>query len=254
LKLLKFCILFFFISNSIFAQENLIGDIIKKSIKAHDAKDFGTAIKHYNQLLAININSAELYYNLGTAHLEKKDIAESIYYLEKAKKIQPEDTDINKNLSIAYSLQVDDIDKFPEIFLISMLKKISNLFNSNIWFYLAFASFCTCLFCFWYFANLKFRNTASKTGFYNWLLFLFIGLFFLLLSNIKYNSDFGSESAIIFSDQIEILAAPNDNAEEIITIHQGLKVNVIDAVDAWFKIELSDKTKGWIKKSALKVI
>jgi len=254
LKFFKYCILLFIFSNPVFAQENLIGDLIKKSIKAHNENEFKTAIKHYDQLLALNINSAELFYNIGTAHLQVNDIPQSIYFLEKAKKIQNTDPDIIKNLSIAYSKQVDDIDKFPEFFLIAVLKKIANFLSSNYWFYFAFISFCLCLFCFWYFANLKFRNVNSKTGFYNWVLFLFLGLFLLLLSNIKYNNDFGTESAIVFTQAVALLDAPNTNSEETITIHEGLKVNIVDAVDNWFKIELSDKTQGWIKKSDVKII
>lgn len=254
MKFIKYSILLFLLSSTVFAQENYIGDLIKKSQKAHNNNDFKAAIKYYDQLVALNINSSELFYNLGTAHLHVSDIASSIYFLEKAKKIQPNDDAIDKNLSIAYSKQVDDIDKFPEIFLVSLLKKIANLVNSNIWYFLAFISLCLSLFCFWYFAKLKFRNVHAKTGFYNWVVFLFIGLFLLLLSNMKYNIDFGTESAIVFSKQVSLLEAPNLNAEEAITIHEGLKVNIIDAVDDWFKIELSDKRKGWLKKSDVKII
>lgn len=240
-------------ANAAFAQLDLEA-IFKDANKAYENKTYQKAIKQYQKLVDRNVQSAPLFYNLGSCYFQLDDVANSIYFLEKAKKLNPNDVAVNNNLGLARANQKDDIDKFPEFLLFALTKKAANFLSSNLWFYLTVLFFTISLLCFWFISKLKFINYHNINGFYVWTIFLLLGLFTLLLSNIKYNNDFGSESAILFEKETTVLEAPNKNAEEIITIHEGLKFKIIDAVDTWIKIELSDGTKGWLIKNGVKVI
>jgi SH3-like domain-containing protein len=48
--------------------------------------------------------------------------------------------------------------------------------------------------------------------------------------------------------------APTDTANEIFTLHEGTKINVLDSVDNWKKIRLADGKIGWVSADALKEI
>ena len=61
--------------------------------------------------------------------------------------------------------------------------------------------------------------------------------------------------AIIFSTKIEIKADPNEMSENLLTLHLGTKVRIIDNFnDEWLKIKLVNGQEGWIKNNQIKII
>jgi uncharacterized protein YgiM (DUF1202 family) len=54
------------------------------------------------------------------------------------------------------------------------------------------------------------------------------------------------KSAIIFKQTTEIKNAPTLNSDTVFELHEGTKVVVLDAIDDWKKIKLSDGKTGWI--------
>ena len=61
--------------------------------------------------------------------------------------------------------------------------------------------------------------------------------------------------AIIFSTKIEIKADPNERSENLLTLHLGTKVRIIDNFkDQWVKIKLVNGQEGWIKNNQIKII
>ena len=72
-------------------------------------------------------HSGALYFNLGNSYYKTNNIAESIYYFEKAKKLLPNDEDIQINSSFAQNMTIDAIELLPE----SQLEQFQNwVFNS----------------------------------------------------------------------------------------------------------------------------
>lgn len=43
-----------------------------------------------------------------------------------------------------------------------------------------------------------------------------------------------------------------NSAENTFELHEGTKVYVKEELDNWKRIQLTDKTEGWIKKDAIK--
>ena len=91
--------------------------------------DYNSAISLYLQIVDSGYESPSLYYNLGNSHYKLNNIAESNYYFEMAKKLSPNDSDINLNLSFAQNMRVDKIEKLPISQLEGIRIKIINLFS-----------------------------------------------------------------------------------------------------------------------------
>ena len=68
-------------------------------------------------------------------------------------------------------------------------------------------------------------------------------------SNSKNNKE-----AIVFVEKTEVRNAPTLNSEEVFTLHEGTKVLVLDSVDDWKKIKLSDGKLGWIIADEIKLL
>ena len=60
---------------------------------AYNAGQFEKAVMLYKEILESGQQSAELYFNLANSYYRLNQVAESIFYFEKAKLIKPKDED-----------------------------------------------------------------------------------------------------------------------------------------------------------------
>jgi SH3-like domain-containing protein len=58
--------------------------------------------------------------------------------------------------------------------------------------------------------------------------------------------------AIVFEQIISVKNEPRENATEAFVLHEGTKVFVLETVENWKKIQLTDETEGWILSEAIK--
>ena len=60
--------------------------------------------------------------------------------------------------------------------------------------------------------------------------------------------------AIIFDKEVDLRTEPNLRSEEINTLHEGTKLNIIEKIDDWSYIELKNGNKGWLTSSSYRII
>ena len=60
------------------------------------------------------------------------------------------------------------------------------------------------------------------------------------------------EYGVIFAKEIEIWGEPNKRAEILFLLHEGTKLEVVDALEGWSKIRIANGSEGWIENSAFK--
>ena len=61
------------------------------------------------------------------------NIPAAILQFERARKLDPDDEDINHNLALANLRVVDRVDPIPDLFYMNWWRKWSNLTSSNVW-------------------------------------------------------------------------------------------------------------------------
>ena len=54
--------------------------------------------------------------------------------------------------------------------------------------------------------------------------------------------------------QGQVYIAPDYDSQEIITIHEGLKVRLLDQLSGWHKVRLPNGEVGWLPVDALEKI
>ena len=97
------------LSAHLWAQDEL--PLVKSAREQYAEGKYEETLSSYEQLLGQGYVSAELYYNLGNVHFKLNNVASSILFYEKARKLSPDDSDINFNLVIANQRIVDKLDK-----------------------------------------------------------------------------------------------------------------------------------------------
>ena len=100
---------------------------------SYNEGDYEKAVTHYKQTLKLGQHSAAIYFNLGNAYYKLNNVAESIYYFEKAKQLSPNDQDIQVNSSFAQNMTIDAIELLPESQLLQFQNKIFNSFVFSTW-------------------------------------------------------------------------------------------------------------------------
>ena len=59
--------------------------------------------------------------------------------------------------------------------------------------------------------------------------------------------------AILFDSRISFKSEPNERSEEYL-LNEGTKVNVLEKINEWSLIELSNGSKGWVLNSKYQLI
>ena len=242
-------LLFVLISNILVSQtpEDLFG---KGNIAYKDGK-FQEAIDFYERIESQGLVSSELFYNLGNAYYKLNKVGPSIFYYEKALQLNPNNEEVKNNLVYAKRLALDTIEELPKTLFQKINKNYLQLLSYNQWsFLLVVFSFLGCFFFLMYYLV---KRSSSKRLFFILsasCFLLFISSFFITYNQYQYAKN--NKPAIIFAEKTEIRNAPTLNADEVIEIHEGTKVMVLDAIDNWKKIVLADGKEGWMIEDDLR--
>ena len=234
-----------------------LSDVNEKFLEANnlynDSK-YEQSIQVYLQILDSGVHSPELYFNIGNAYYRLNDISNCILNYEKSLKLDSSDNEVINNLNMVKNALIDDIAVVPPSFIDKQLNKISNLMDYSSWgIALILLSFMFLLFFLIYFFSNKpiIKRTAFTSLFF---IIILISLTSWISIN-TYEKNHLEKYAIIFSTKIEIKADPNERSENLLTLHLGTKVRIIDNFnDEWVKIKLVNGQEGWIKNDQIKMI
>lgn len=247
----KILFLLFMIANTINAQN--VDTLFVSANELYRNGAFKEAIKKYKKIESQEMVSSELYLNLGNAYYRLNKVGPTIFYYEKALKLNPLNVDVKNNLVFAKRLALDNIEEVPKTvfqkFNTNYLQKLSY----NEWAIVAVVfSFSTSIFfLFFYFgySSRKKRIYFTTSG-----ISLILLIFSVFITYSQYSLTKKNKEAIVFVQKTEVRNAPTLNSEEIFTLHEGTKVIVLDAIDNWKKIKLVDGKQGWIIADEIKLL
>lgn len=220
---------------------------------AYNKGDYNKAIALYEKTLKLGQHSTALYYNLGNAYYRLNNVAESIYYFEKAKRLNPKDSDIQVNSAFARNMTIDAIEFLPESQLAQLKKRLFNSLSFNSWSILTVVLLW--VFVGLFLSYLLFNSTQLKRSFFFsslGVLLLFSGSFLITFSINQQEKN--TQFAILFSNQIDIWSEPNQQGELLFTLHEGTKVQLLDDLEEWQKIRISNGSEGWINNASLRAL
>ena len=242
----------FFFCGIIFSQtENEVG--FKSGIELYNKGDYNEAINLFVKIINNGEHSDELYFNLGNSYYKLNDIPNSIYYFEKALKLNPNDNDILNNLTYSQNMLIDKIDQLPSNQLLDFINYISMFFSIKQWLILGiiFLYFFLILFVIYFFKN---DSIAKKNYFTLSSAFFCLTIIFILIGVTKFENQKSNIQAIIFDKKIDFRTEPNYRSEIQFNLHEGTKVNIVDELDDWVLVELSNGASGWMELKSIKKI
>ena len=236
-------------SNQVLGQSG-VTYYFEQGNQAYRNGDYKVALDWYKKIVQDGYESSQVYYNIGNCYYKLDQLGPTVLFYEKAKKLNPNDTEIESNLALANLKVVDRIEMPPAFFLfkwwenVTTMFSISQLANITIVLYIAVIIFI-CAF-FFISASKGRRLLIYMLGVSGVFLLFFV---YLLLSNIY--TERKEKSAIVLTASINVLSAPDVNSTDVFVLHEGVKVLLDDQRGEWVKISLPDGKSGWMRQNFL---
>lgn len=245
----KIIFIFIFIFNASFAQNN--EELFETANDLYKNGKYVEAINSYEQLIEENLISSEVYFNLGNSYYKLNKVAASIFNYEKSLQLNPANEDARNNLIFANRLTLDRIDTLPD----SFFQNISNVYfkqlSINNWGIIAiiFSVLIAGFFLLFYYS---YTPIKKRMFFVLGCISIILLISSLLIGFQEYNEFKNTKEAIVFAEQVSVQNEPTDSGIESFVLHEGTKMFVLDNVDVWTKIKLTDGKTGWMLTKNLK--
>ncbi len=241
-------LLTFYAFSAVQAQERAA--LFKAAGAAYEKGDYESAAAKYASILQSGYESWEVYYNLGNAYYKQHDIARAILNYERAKRLAPQNEDVEYNLELARLATADRIQELPQFFLLRWFWKYSHLLGLGTvtWVVIAFYLATICIFV------LRMLSKTVRASRVSYVTAIITSTLLLLSSTALVAQIYESETrveAILLPDKIDIKSAPDESATDVFTLHTGVKVEVKDRSLGWTKIRLADGKIGWLPDDAI---
>lgn len=229
---------------SVTAQASSADDLFAEGNQAFEAKAYEKAIQAYEGVLAMNKESAELYFNLGNAYYRNNNLGKSILNYERAKRYAPHFEDNNYNLSIAQNKTIDNITPVPPFFLAVLWQGIYQLMSPSIWGILGVLMLLASVggVAYWL---LSAERVRKQQGFYGAIAGLLCAILFLAAGNSYHQYQNNKQTAILMQ-QVDFKDGADELSNTISALHEGLKVYLIESINDWQKVQLENGEVGWL--------
>lgn len=249
-----FVALFLFLAFISLRAENIdYKGVFEHANQLYINKDYAGAVKEYQKLIDNDVKSAEIYFNLANAYYRLRKTAEAIYYYEKAKRINPNDEDINFNLNVANLRVIDKFKTVPKFFLTEWYEDLINAFSSDNWALWAIVSLWVTM-VFMIAFLFVWSPVTKKSLFAMSVLMLIVFVFSLIFTYERTKIENTHNDAIIFSSSVYVKSSPEAKSTDLFILHVGTKVKVKDKIGEWYEIKLPNGSVGWVPINDLKII
>ena len=211
------------------------------------------AIVEYESVLTTNQHSSELYFNLGNCYYKLNKVAPAIYNYEKALVLNPDDAEIQNNLKFAQKLQIDEIKVIPTVGFSKMVHNFTSTFHYNTWAWICvgLSTLFLVFFIGYYFSQITLSKRIFFIGMFVLIVLLLISVSVAISEKNHYESE---KPAIVFAEMVLVKSEPQKASNTVFTLHEGTKVFVLESLENWRKIQLTDGTEGWIEKTGIKEV
>lgn len=227
--------------------------LFERATTAYNEGDYNEAITNYLKILDNGEHSASLYFNLGNSYYKLNQIAPSIYYYEKALILKPNDREVENNLTYARNMTLDAFETLPETGLSRIYSSTAGWLSFDQWAYVAVVFML--LFVLFYIAFYYFRYSRQKRiAFISSMISIFLVVISVIFAIIQFQEFNAEQPAIVFSEESSIRSEPNKRSSETFVLHEGTKVNVLEELNSYKKIQLVDGKTGWIPEEDIKLL
>jgi len=207
----------------------------------------------YETIARTGYASGELFYNLGNAYYKGGNLPKAILNYERALRLMTGDDDLRHNLQLANLMITDRIEPAPRLFVWAYWDAVKDWFSlqgatliAYAWFVIVAAMVATLILARTY----ALRKTAALAAAGAAAVFLF----FLVVLLDKIGDVTRDDEAIVIAQIVTVKNSPEAKSSDAFVLHGGVKVLIVDRLNAWAKIRLADGKVGWLEAGSTETI
>ncbi len=204
-----------------------------------------SALEKYLQIEQSGMTSDRLCYNIGNAYYKCGQLGKAILYYERSLKLNPANADAEYNLGIARESVLDRIETVPEFILAKWMRGVKYTLSSNAWAYAALALMLLVAagLLLWRFAS---RKGVRTCAFVAACICLVLALCAYAFSWSERGDVLSDRGAIVMQPVTSVKSSPSGEGKSLFILHEGTKVELLDKVGEWVKVEIADGRQGWM--------
>ncbi|MBQ8958207.1 MAG: tetratricopeptide repeat protein [Bacteroidales bacterium] len=213
---------------------------------AYNSGNYDTAAVMYEKILATDLESVPVYYNLGNAYYKMHNYPKAIYCYEKALKLDPSNDDVQTNLAIANRAIVDKIEPVPQPFYVRGWRNARAWLSGDEWAWCSIAAFALLLVALFMFLRAR-RIGWRKFGFFTGVLFAIVLALSVVFAAQLTRSASTQNQAIIMEPTVTVKSSPSEQSVDLFVLHEGSKVDILEGSNGWNKVRIANGSIGWLE-------
>ncbi len=215
--------------------------------------NYHEATKAYEQLVARGYGSAKLFYNLANSYFKQERIGRAILFYRRALRLDPGNADARYNLTVAEARTKDRIERIPEFFLTQWFRTVRQTMSATAWSVLSLAMLACALAAFLLYLLAQ-RLSLRKAGFYGTLTAAVLFVLTTGFAASERRDQLDRSEAVVMAASAAVSSAPDKSATDLFILHEGTTVQIVDRLDKWCEVTITDGKKGWIENSKIETI
>lgn len=217
----------------------------------YENQDYSQALDGYLNLINQGYSSAPLYFNIGNCYFKEGKLGYAILYYLRAKRLNPNDDDINANLAFARQfmptilegVEVNPVTEFFDLVIAPFTLEIIAWISSVL--FISFMLFLSVV------IHMQFRGLYIKLTAY--ILFLLV-IVSSGITTYKYRTEYLTKRGVIVSDEARVFSAPAEDSDLEFIGAFGLTFEIEKTTNEYYFITFENKRRGWIKKNNAEII
>jgi hypothetical protein len=221
-------------------------DLFSRGNAAYEAGNYQQAVTLYDSA-ALNVTSAELFYNRGNAHFKLGQVGRAIADYNRAYVLKPHDNDILHNLAFARQFRPDKtlIIENPLLRMLTDLLRAPDAATARLlaglFFFLALGSLALLL--------------VRGERFFGWIA-VGLGVLFLycLISSASWGEVTNPARAVVVQPELTLRSGPGPDYKDIAVVHDGLEVMVRERRPDYVLVQIPGGDGGWVESASVERI
>jgi len=231
-------------------------EIFEQANRFYREGELEKSLEGYLYLANLGIKNGRLFYNLGNTQFALGEIGPAMLWYERALKYLPRFEDLRVNYEYAQGALTDEEFRRPEYGgTTGFLLRLHRLLNLR-------ESLVLTLVLFWLTAAALILRASIGRGFLErWLRIpcWIVGIAFIIIclsSAFKIDRQERIAEAIVMSPAVEVKTGPGKDFSTSFSLHEGLKVVLIQEQGGWKRIVLPGNTTftGWLPAQSVEAI
>lgn len=222
----------------------------REAVEFYKNADYRQSIRLFQELVDEGFESFDLHYNLGNAAYKNGDLGLSVLSYERALILDPGNEDVAHNLNVVRARLRDKVAPIPLLFFVQWWNDLETghrpetLFAWSLGFFWLLAA---AVFVFFGIRRVLYRRIALVAG-----IVIFAAFTVTLSLSLLRSAELDARShAIVMVAEAIVRSSPDAAGVESFIVHEGLKVQILEARDGQYRVRLADGKNGWIEQGAL---